>query len=223
MKEDNAQELFKILNFLNQTKKDRELSLDDEQRQNILNIYKPIAKMYLSGQLAIEGRYKFVFTSFIKALGRYKVYLQAQLKAIESVSNVEYLEMRKNLESLEVDQFIIALKSLFAGIPHQIVKNTNESFYHIFIHIILKLIGCDFKSEDSTNLGRIDGVLKTDTHIVIIEFKMNSSEVALAQIREKKYYQKFMNSNKKILLLGIGFDNQEKNISNHILEEINED
>ncbi|PIE86013.1 MAG: hypothetical protein CSA05_02865, partial [Bacteroidia bacterium] len=55
--------------------------------------------------------------------------------------------------------------------------------------------------------------LEIDNKIYIIEFKMGD-ENALKQIKEKKYYEKFLNQNKEIYLVGINFSEEEKNISN---------
>jgi hypothetical protein len=42
---------------------------------------------------------------------------------------------------------------------------------------------------------------------------------ALQQIKEKKYYEKYLSENKDIWLIGIEFDEQEKNISNFECEK----
>ena len=67
--------------------------------------------------------------------------------------------------------------------------------------------------EDVTNLGRIDLSIKTQDSIYLIEFKVGSDD-ALQQIKEKKYHQKYLNDKKKLFLVGINFDEKEKNISN---------
>jgi len=48
--------------------------------------------------------------------------------------------------------------------------------------------------------------------IYILEFKVGGGE-ALAQIKEKKYHEKYLNENKDIYLVGINFAEKEKNIS----------
>ena len=52
-----------------------------------------------------------------------------------------------------------------------------------------------------------------DNTIYIIEFKVDTKENALKQIKEKKYYEKYLNDNKNIYLIGIGFNTDDKNIS----------
>ena len=52
---------------------------------------------------------------------------------------------------------------------------------------------------------------------MIIEFKVDQQETALAQIKRKKYYEKYQNEAKSqqqdIYLVGICFASEQKNIS----------
>ncbi len=53
-------------------------------------------------------------------------------------------------------------------------------------------------------------VIKTMTHTYVFEIKFNgTADSALKQIEERKYYEKFLLQNRKIVLVGISF-NQEK-------------
>jgi len=46
-----------------------------------------------------------------------------------------------------------------------------------------------------------------------MEFKMGSADEALNQVLEKKYDEPFRLKKKEIILLGIGFSREERNIS----------
>lgn len=81
------------------------------------------------------------------------------------------------------------------------------------------LIGFVIEAEVSTNRGRIDCVLHINDCIYIIEFKLNGTkEEALAQIQAKQYGQKYQNSTKQIVLLGVEFDQQTRHISDYLQE-----
>jgi hypothetical protein len=56
--------------------------------------------------------------------------------------------------------------------------------------------------------------------ILIIEFKVDKKEEPIKQIKERKYYEKYLNENKKIYLIGINFDSEERNISKYKYEII---
>ena len=56
-------------------------------------------------------------------------------------------------------------------------------------------------------------LVETDDGIFIIEFKCNQSAgKAVAQIRKKNYPERFKIENKQLVLIGINFDTEEKNI-----------
>ena len=70
----------------------------------------------------------------------------------------------------------------------------------------------DIQSSVLTSKGRIDLVVIFPEKIYIIEFKCNqSAETALRQIRAKNYAEKYRRSGKKIMLMGINFNQQERN------------
>jgi hypothetical protein len=94
------------------------------------------------------------------------------------------------------------------------------------------------------NLGRLDAVLERSEVVYILEFKMSDTppkarkrsrskatqtkataaqlspaQVAIDQIRTKQYDLPFRNRSKKILLLGIVFDQEDRNISDWRMEE----
>ena len=74
--------------------------------------------------------------------------------------------------------------------------------------------------EIRTNVGRIDSTITLDNKIYIIEFKLGkSAKEALDQIKEKKYPKKYQNQGKEIILIGINFDMDERNISDWLVEQ----
>ena len=80
------------------------------------------------------------------------------------------------------------------------------------MYVYLQSLGLNIIGEDVTNKGRIDLTIKLDNVVYIIEFKVGTED-ALAQIKDKNYAQKYLNENKDIYLVGINFDEKERNIS----------
>ncbi len=79
--------------------------------------------------------------------------------------------------------------------------------------MIMKMLGFEIDVEIETIDGRIDAVVKTDDNIYIIEFKVNqSSDVAIEQIKNKKYALKYDNDKRTIYLIGINFNTDKKEI-----------
>ena len=116
-------------------------------------------------------------------------------------------------------------KTFFAYIPHDWYRKNDiakfEGFYSSMFYSFFAALGFDIIAEDTTNKGRIDLTVITETSIFIFEFKMkNNKKNALAQIKEKKYHEKYTNQNKNIYLIGIEFDEQQKNTSKFEYEKI---
>jgi len=69
------------------------------------------------------------------------------------------------------------------------------------------------------NFSQHIGIRRLDFSEGSIEFKVNNEE-PLKQIKEKKYYEKYLSVNKEIYLIGIVFDEEEKNISKFKWEKV---
>lgn len=116
-----------------------------------------------------------------------------------------------------LEDFKNSLISMFSSIPYNNYTNNHiqnyEGFYASIIYVYLQSLGFHIIGEDVTNKGRIDLTIVMDNAIYIIEFKLDGKEYALEQIKKKKYYEKYLNQNKDIYLVGINFDTNDKNIN----------
>jgi Holliday junction resolvase-like predicted endonuclease len=73
--------------------------------------------------------------------------------------------------------------------------------------------GVNAQSEVITSRGRIDLVVEFDDKIYIIEFKCDqSAQTALNQIRKNGYDEKYKKAGKKLILMGINFSSEKKNV-----------
>ena len=149
----------------------------------------------------------------------YNLIEQYSYKKISGIGEILW-KIEEMLEKKEIEGFINSLKPLFSSIPYNIFEANLESYYHSIIYVALSLIGFDIDCEVQTNTGRIDAIIKTEKYIYIIEFKLGEAKSAMAQIKEKEYYSPYLNSEKEIVLLGVGFDTEMKNIGNWIEETI---
>jgi len=121
------------------------------------------------------------------------------------------------LDYKDMDKFNSALSSMFSSIPYNNYTKNNlasyEGFYASVIYVYLQSLGFHIIGEDVTNKGRIDLTIIISDTIYIIEFKVDGKQNALQQIKDKRYYEKYLNQNKDIYLIGIEFDTKEKNIN----------
>ena len=117
------------------------------------------------------------------------------------------------LQHNNLEEFFTKLKIFFADIPYD-MQVSKEKYYQTVFYVIAKLIGLDAQLEVKTNIGRIDMVVTTEKLLYIFEFKIDSSaEEALNQINDKKYFEKYLDHKKKLVLVGVNFDTKERNIS----------
>jgi hypothetical protein len=80
--------------------------------------------------------------------------------------------------------------------------------------MICYILGTDITSEVSVSTGRVDMIIQTHNTVYIFELKLNqSAEIALSQIKERRYYEKYLTSNKTILLVGLNFEYETKKIT----------
>ena len=126
-------------------------------------------------------------------------------------------KLLKALDEKNMESFIKQIKSLYKNIPYPIIDD-QEKYYHTIFHLMLKMMGLDIESEVLTSDGRIDATIKTSNSIYVIEFKMGSAKEAIEQIHKKQYYLKYANDGRQIVLLGIGFDQETKNIGEWLVE-----
>ncbi len=110
------------------------------------------------------------------------------------------------LESLDLARFFELLRNVFfAKIPYQL-HIYKEKYYQTIFHTLFLLLQVRIRSEVSTNVGRIDGVLETDQTIFLFEFKYNdSAEKALQQIRDRGYGDGYRDSGKSLVGVGVSF------------------
>ncbi len=120
------------------------------------------------------------------------------------------------LEITDLDKLKNTLKSLFSSIAYNNFTNNYienyEGFYASVIYAYFASAGFDkIVAEDATNAGRIDLSVFIDDKVYIFEFKVNSSG-ALKQIKERGYFQKYINDYNEIYIVGVEFDSKERNL-----------
>jgi hypothetical protein len=134
------------------------------------------------------------------------------------------------LEDRQVENLEPVLKRLFSGIPYNAyMKNTiaeYEGFYTSVIYAYFYSLGIDIRMEDTASTGRADMVVKFSRNLIyILEFKVvqdgkSTGRNPLAQIKEKRYFEKYMGPGKRIFLIGIEFSKEKRNIASFEWEQI---
>jgi hypothetical protein len=119
------------------------------------------------------------------------------------------------LQNHNTDELEKCLKEMIACIPYQIIPDS-EAWYHSTMLFWLKLLGFELIGEVPTNIGRMDAVWFCPNHTIVVEVKYSAKTEhidqlaanAIAQIREKRYYERFV-GHQQISLLGVAFAGKE--------------
>ncbi|MCP4152698.1 MAG: AAA family ATPase [bacterium] len=129
--------------------------------------------------------------------------------------------IRKHLFAGDAGAFIESLETLFARIPYDMFVKEREAYYSTVVFLVLTLIGITIDSEVETNHGRVDAVVETERYVFVLEFKMGHASEAMKQIKKRQYHQKYLSSSKKVMLVGVGFDKDKRNIGDYKIEVVN--
>jgi hypothetical protein len=129
-------------------------------------------------------------------------------------------EMLQQIRNLDEEGLTRNLQKMLAGVPYNLkaeditTEDANEARYHIIFQVWMTLLGFNIQSETPTNRGRMDAALLQDGVAIVAELKYHANtkldvllDQAIAQIREKRYYEPFLG--KKVILLGLAFGGKE--------------
>ena len=130
----------------------------------------------------------------------------------ESASGSLSTRLLDALYDCDVDSAMDILKSFFAAIPYDIIKES-ENYYQTAIHLIFTMLGLKCRSEVRIAAGRIDTLLETEDLVYCFEFKLDkTADEALAQIDTKEYLLPWEGSGKRLFKVGVSFDPEKRNI-----------
>ncbi|PTN37060.1 ATP-binding protein [Desulfonatronum sp. SC1] len=131
-----------------------------------------------------------------------------------------FVLLAEHLLADDLTAFMDTVAAIFKDLAYTLETNRDESYFHTVFYLMVSASGVDARSEVLTCDGRIDLVMHVGERIYIIEFKCNqSADEALAQIKDKGYAQAYRGLGKQIILLGINFDTQKRNVSEWKAEE----
>ncbi len=110
------------------------------------------------------------------------------------------------------------LKIFFSSLPNTITLDY-EKYYQSIFFTIFKLIGVAIDVEVSTNRGRIDAVIRTDSDVLVFEFKLHgTAEEAVEQILERGYAEQYQGDSRSVKIIGAAFSSETRNIEDWKIE-----
>lgn len=156
-----------------------------------------------------------VSQSFSTSILRY--FATSKANAADHLSSIY-----RNISSTSWDytQFFTIFSELLALMPYDLYLK-NEKHYQSLFYLIIKLAGLSVSAEVHTQRGRVDAAIEMNDKIVIFEFKLDeTAEIAIEQIKQKKYYQIYNDRNVPIYLVGINFSSQLRTMDDWRVEQL---
>ncbi len=188
--------------------------------------------LFQTGYLTIRQKYKRLQTNVYKlgypnfevrwALNESILNILTQVNTTKIVSKIGDILLRGEIKELEG-----VLKVFFSSIPYEWYVNNRmneyEGYYASVVYALFSSLVMEVRCEESMDKERVDMVVKYEDKVYVIEFKVIRDEErggALRQIKEKRYYEKYIEGGNKIYLIGIEFDEKERNVTCLEYEEI---
>ncbi len=132
------------------------------------------------------------------------------------------LNLIQVLLEAKLDKLKDVLTSIYASVPYQLFTRKEiregENYYQIVLYMYLAGSGIDVVVEDNTDKGRIDLTAIVLDKVYIFEFKTDGTE-PIEQIRNRKYYEKYLNY-KEVYIVGIQINTESKTVQSVKWEKI---
>ena len=141
---------------------------------------------------------------------------------------------RQMANSVQLPRLLLAndfagLESLFhaffAGIPYEWYTNNDiagyEGYYASVFYSYFAALGLDVTVEDSSSHGRLDMAVRFNDNVYLLEFKvveMAPEGAAMAQLKEKRYADKYRALGRPIYLIAVEFSKETRNLAAFAVE-----
>ncbi|MDE2928383.1 MAG: AAA family ATPase [Acidobacteriota bacterium] len=110
--------------------------------------------------------------------------------------------------------------AFFASIPYDWYTNNDiadyEGYYAKVVYSYFAALGLDITVEDSSSHGRLDMAVRFNGNVYLLEFKVVEFEPeggAMAQLKSKRYADKYRGSGQPIYLIAVEFSKESRNLA----------
>ncbi len=111
------------------------------------------------------------------------------------------------------------INGIFSSIPYSVYPKEDEPerireyYYHTIMYLSLSLLGYDARTELLSSKGRLDMAVIFKDKVYVLEFKVGrGADDAILQIKQKGYADRFIAEGKRVILCGISFDEDKREV-----------
>ncbi|MBX7235513.1 MAG: ATP-binding protein [Caldilineales bacterium] len=183
----------------------------------------PEALLFQTGYLTIHDVQDNIYTLGYPNQEVKTAFTEAMLFGLESLASEtssHVLRLSRYLQAENLTSFFTSIQAVFASIPYDIQTKRDEAYYHTLFYLMLSASGGQAQSSVLTARGRIDMVVAFPDKVYVVEFKCNQdARAAIRQIRGQGYADPYGGGGRKVLLLGIDFSTEARNVAEWVVEE----
>ena len=187
----------------------------------------PIPLLYQSGYLTIDNYnkeddvYNLHFPNYEVRQGMISGLTNYLMDSDMRERNATIVAMARALKRDDLSAALAQLRSWIANLPYDIItkkewmaKKKCEAFYQMLMYIVFSLLNSKVDTEVKSILGRADVVIKTKTHVFVLELKVDDTvENALAQIDDKGYAIPYETEDRTLVKCGVCISSEHRNIT----------
>lgn len=183
----------------------------------------PEALLFQTGYLTISDAQGELYTLNYPNYEVKTSFTKAVLLAVEGFTGgltSHVLRLSGFLQTENLEGFFASIRAVFASIPYDIQTKRDEAYYHTIFYLMLSASGGRAQSSVLTARRRIDMVVTFTDRVYVLEFKCNQdARAAIRQIRDQGYAEPYGDGGRKVLLLGIDFSTETRNVVEWVVEE----
>lgn len=182
--------------------------------------------LFQTGYLTIKDynperqRYRLDYPNY-EVESAFFVYLLDAFSYTQQGFSEAYLDqLLDTLQQQNLDRFFAVLRVFFANIDYDLHLDY-EKYYQTIFYVLFMLMGLRIVAEVKTNYGRIDAVVEMDERIYLFEFKLDkNAQMAVEQLKNHTYYQKYQLRGKPIICVGANFDTKSRTVEDWVSMQI---
>lgn len=136
--------------------------------------------------------------------------------------------MHELLAARDVAGLEALFQAFFASIPYNWHVNNDiarfEGYYASVFYSHFAAAGLDVQVEDATSRGRVDMAVRFNEDVYLFEFKVieqSGPGAAMAQLKERRYADKYRGSGGPIHLVAVEFSRERRNVVAFEVERAN--
>ena len=183
-------------------------------REKTLSSQQVLALIYFTGYLTIlEGDADAVTLTFPNTEVR-KAFTRSLVNLFTGIEVSIFAQKAvKAVRSGKLENIATVLNAYVKEYQYDGLDTGEKGYQEAFFSFFLMIGGIRASVEDRTLLGRSDAVVRAGKDVFIVEMKVDeSADKALAQIKEKEYWARYVNTEKRVHLIGLNFSSETRSV-----------